>query len=353
MNAFLSSAAVLFRNTKRSLLYGSMAVLTIGLEELIESVVFNCPCEGHFPYGLAFLWAPALLLFLAGILVDGDLWKVTKIKKKTMTQSPGRRCLKAFLATPYIFINAGIAPVAWLVISFLQQQYYTCAYFGPPLDSEVAAGNATDKCHGAPDIRSREIEERYQTQSQLMGWSLMLMAVFSLFTSVCIRRCLRKRKELKIPSLEYYQYIEAETALKEFHTMAKECAKKNAKENVEKLFENAKNKTEFDARIQMVANDVVLRYGRYFVIPSPESPAVKATEITRPDSLSLQFPHCGFEVTDGRPLVKSNGALLTPSGSVQGLHLSETTPAWCNGYNARQAVSKVALQRQNAVIEMV
>ena len=351
MNAFLSSAAVLFRNTKRSLLYGSMAVLTIGLEELIESVVFNCPCEGHFPYGLAFLWAPALLLFLAGILVDRDLWKLTRIKKKNMTQSPGRRYLKAFLATPYIFINAGIAPVAWLVISFLRQQYYTCAYFGPPLDSEVAAGNATDRCHGAPNFRSRETEESYKTQSQLMGWSLMLMAVFILFSSVCIRRCLRKRKELKMPSLEYYQYIEAETALKEFHTMAKECAKQNAKENVEKSFENAKSKR-YDARIQTVANDVVQRYGMYFVIPSPESPAVRATENTRPDSLSIPLPHCGFEVTDGRPIVKRNGA-LTPSGSVQGLHLSEANPARCNGYNATQAVSKVTLHRQNAVIEMV
>jgi len=59
-----------------------MAVLTIGLEELIQSVVFNCPCEGHFPYGLTFLWAPALLLFLASILVNRDLRKLARVKKK-------------------------------------------------------------------------------------------------------------------------------------------------------------------------------------------------------------------------------------------------------------------------------
>ena len=351
MNALLSSAAVLFRNTKRSLLYGSMAVLTIGLEELIESVVFNCPCEGHFPYGLAFLWAPALLLFFAGILVDRDLWKLARIKKKNMTQSPGRRYLKAFLATPYIFINAGIAPVAWLVISFLQQQYYTCAYFGPPLDSELAVGDGNDKCHGVLGFRSRELEEKYKTRSQIIGWFLMLMAVCILFTSVCIRRCLRKRKELKMPSLEYYHYLEAEMALEEFHTMAKECAKQNAKENVEKSFQNAKIKR-FDARIQTVANDVVQRYGRYFVIPSPESPAVRATETIRPNTLTLQLPHCGFDVTDGRPIAKNSG-VITPSGSVKDVHLSETNPAPCDCHYARQAVSKVTLHRQNAVIEMV
>ena len=329
-----------------------MAVLTIGLEELIQSVVFNCPCEGHFPYGLAFLWAPALLLFLAGILVNKDLWQLARLKKKSMTQSAGCRHLKAFLATSFSFINVGIAPVAWLVISFLQQQYYTCAYFGPSLDSEASVGNATDKCHGAPDFRSRELEESYKTRSQLMGWSLMLMAVCILFTSVCIRRCLRKRKELKMPSLEYYLYVEAEAALKEFHTMAKECAKQNAKENVENSFQNAKIKR-LDARIQKVANDVVQRYGMYFVIPSPESrPEVGATETVRPDCLPLQLLHRGFEITDGRPIA-NNSRVVTPSGSLQGKRLSETNLAPCDYHYARQTVSKVTLHRQNAVIEMV
>ena len=354
MNTLLSSAAMLFRNTKRSLLYGSMAALTIGLEKLVESVVFNCPCEGHFPYGLAFLWAPALLLFFAGIMVDRDLWKLARIKKKNMTQSPGRRCLKAFLATPYIFVNAGIAPVSWLVISFLQQQYYTCAYFGPPLDSEVTVGNTTDKCHVTLGFRSRELEESYKSHSQITGWSLMLMAMCILFASVCIRRCLSKRKELKIPSLEYYLYVEAEAALKEFHTMAKECAKQNAKENVEKSFQNAKIKSGFDARIQTVANDVVKRYGIYFVIPSPESPAFRATDAIRPDSVSIQLPHCGFEVTDGPPSteLKSYG-VLSPTRSVQSVHFSEKNPAPCNSSYGRQAVSKVTLHRQNAVIETI
>ena len=352
MSTILSSAAVLFRNTKRSLLYGSMAVLTIGLEELIESVVFNCPCEGHLPYGLAFLWAPALLLFLAGIMVDSDLWKLARIKKKNMTQSPGRRYLKVFLAAPYIFVNAGIAPVAWLVISFLQQQYYTCAYFGPPLDSEVELSNATDKCRVTLGFRTRELEESCKTRSQITGWSLMLVAVLILFTSVCIRRCFRKRKELKLPSLEYYQYKEAEAALKEFHTMAKEYAKQNAKENVEKSFNNAKIKR-FDARIQTVANDVVQRYGMYFVIPSSESPAVRPTEPIRPQSLSLQLPHCGFEVIDGPPIIAKSNVVESPSRSAQGVHFSETSPPTCDWSYGKQAVSKVTLHRQNAVIETV
>ena len=154
-----------------------------------------------------------------------------------------------------------------------------------------------------------------------------------------------------MPSLEYYLYMEAETALKEFHTIAKECAKQNAKDNVEKSCQNA-NIQRFDARIQTVANDVVKKYGMYFVIPSPESPAVRATETVRPDSLPLPPPHCGFEVTDGPPIAKSNG-VVSPSRSLQDVQISETNPAPCDIRYARQAVPKVTLHWQNAVIETV
>lgn len=354
MNTLLSSAAVLFRNSKRSLLYGSMAALTIGLEELIESVVFNCPCEGHFAYGLAFLWAPAFLLFLAGILVDRDLWKLAKIKNRNMTQTSSRRYLKAFLASPHILINAGIAPAAWLVLSFLQQQYYTCAYFGPPLDSDATVFNTTDKCHIKLGFRSRELEESYKTRSQIAGWTLMLMAVCILFTSVCIRRCIQNAKKLRMPSLEYYQHIEAEEALKQFHATAKEIAKQSAKENVEVLFQNT-NINAFDARIRAVARDVSSKYGMYFVIPSPESPAFKAQEFV---AKTPQFLQCGIEtVTDGPQIPETNGDKRTcrseAAEDVKSLE-PETNSSTCDcRHHPRQAVSKVRLCRQTAVIDSV
>ncbi|XP_078384926.1 calcium homeostasis modulator protein 5-like [Oculina patagonica] len=335
MNTLLSNAAVLFRNSKRSLLYGSMAALTIGLEELIESVVFQCPCEGHFAYGLAFLWAPAFFLFLAGILIDEDLWKVAK--------PPARRYLKAFLATPYIFINAGIAPAAWLVLSFLQQKYYTCAYFGPSLDSDVIVSNTTDKCHVNLGFRSRELEENYKARSQIAGWSLLTIAVCILFTSVCIRRCVQNKKELKMPSLEYYRYKEAEEALKQFHATAKEIAKQNAKEKVEMLFQNAEKKAS-DARIKAVSHDVNSKYGMFFVIPSPGSPAFTAPEVVdRPP----QFPVCGCETvtTDGPQIPKSKGD-KKPCCSLGANSAEHMNSAICDFRNLRPAVSRVRLYRQ-------
>ena len=70
MNTILPSISTLPRNSKRLLMYVSIAGITMGVEELIESVVFSCPCQGHFAYAMSFLYIPALVLLLPGILLD-------------------------------------------------------------------------------------------------------------------------------------------------------------------------------------------------------------------------------------------------------------------------------------------
>ena len=276
------------------MLYGSMAAIAIGLEELFESVVFNCPCEGHFAYGLAFLWVPALFLFLPGILLEKDLWRYPRKTNKDKKQTRIFRCLKTSFATLDIFIRASIAPVCWLVLSFLQQQYYTCAYFGPPLDKEVTVTNTGDKCHFVLGVRSKKLEESYKTRSQIAGWSIMGIALSILFTSICIRRCMNKGKHLRLPSLEYYRHVEAKEALEQFHTKAKELAKQNAMKNIERLFQSANN-GEFDGRIKEVSKNVLEKYGMFFVIP-PESPAYETPVIL--SDKPPEFPEL-FSLMDG------------------------------------------------------
>ena len=272
MNALISSFYVLLRNSKRSLLYGTIAALTIGLQELFESVVFDCPCERHFVYGMAFLWAPSFLLLLPGILLEKNLWRKfpRRIYKTENAEKPITRQFRTFLFTLEIFVRASVAPIAWLVISFLQQKYYTCAYFGPPLDRDIARNNATDGCYSKLGARSIELEDSYKTNSQIAGWSLMIIAMFTLFASVCIRRCNEKEKHLRMPSPQYYLYVEAKEALEQFHTKAKELAKQNATRNVQIFFQNA-NKKGFDENIQEVAENVLSKYEKFFPIP-PESP---------------------------------------------------------------------------------
>ncbi|XP_078353581.1 calcium homeostasis modulator protein 6-like [Oculina patagonica] len=305
MNNVLPSLTMLFRKSRRSLVYGSIAALTVGLEGLFESIVFNCPCEGHYAYGLAFLWAPALLLFLAGFLVDRDLWRHPRRDHEKEKKTLARRYFKALIAALDVLIRASIAPVAWLVLSFLQQQYYTCAYFGPPLDSDVIVFNTTHECHFKLGSRTKALEESYKTRSQIAGWSLMLVAMSVLFASVCIRRCIQKGKHLQIPSLEYYHHVEAKAALEQFHATAKEQAKEKAKKEIMCLFVNAADK-DFISRIQDVGKGIENKYGPFLEIP-PESPSY-----TTPVSATRDPPQFSSHPSIERPLLVSGSETDSP-----------------------------------------
>ncbi|CAH3105615.1 unnamed protein product, partial [Porites lobata] len=219
-------------------MYCSMVALTMGVQEICQQVVFNCPCKRHFEYGLAFLCGPAILLFFLGIFLNDTLCRTgpERDTEKAMT-SPLCHYFKLLFTIFYAVTLASVAPVAWLVLSFLQQQYYTCAYFGPPLADRIStATNATYKCHFKVGFRSKEMEETYKTDSQIAGWSLMIIFVIVLVISICIRQCMKKGKRLKIPSSEYYRHVEAQEAVEQYHAIALERAKEKAKMYIENLF---------------------------------------------------------------------------------------------------------------------
>ena len=257
----------------------------MGVEEIVEEVVFNCPCQRHFAYGQAFLWGPAFLLFFPGILLDKTSWPRTGPRKNNVGKARSklvRRYLKLLFATFHAMTRASIAPVAWLVLSFLQQKYYTCAYFGPPDDRISTTTNATDRCHFKLGIRSKEMEESYKTRSQIAGWTLLLVFMLVLFTSVCIRRCVGKGRYLRIPSPDYYNHVEAKEALEQYHAIAKELKKERVKQGIHNLFEEVLSE-DVDSRLKDVGALIQERYHQFFVIP-PESPSYRSPQGTSDDS---------------------------------------------------------------------
>ena len=285
MNSFLSRLSVLFGNSKHcsklsALTYGSMAAITIVLEELFECVVFCCPCEGHIAYGLTFLWFPTLLLFLPGILLERRLGR--RKADEDSPQTPTHRYLKTLFDTLEAFIRVSIAPVAWLVLSFMQQRYYTCAYFGPPLESTAATTNTSDKCYFTLGARSEQLEERYKTRSQIIGWWLVVIAMIILFTSICIRRCINKGKHLPLLSVRFYHHVAAKQASEQFHIKVKELAKQKANEDVESLFQNA-NTSDYAACIKEVSEKLHAKYGEFLPPEIPPESTCYNTAVDQSD----------------------------------------------------------------------
>ena len=210
--------------------------------------------------------------FFPGILLDKTSWPRTGPRKNNVGKARSklvRRYFKLLFAIFHAMIRASIAPVA------LQQKYYTCAYFGPPDDRISTTINATDRCHFKLGIRSKEMEESCKTRSQIAGWTLLLVFMLVLFTSVCIRRCVEKGRYLRIPSPEYYNHVEAKEALEQYHAIAKELKKERAKQGIHNWFEEVLSK-DVDSRL------IQERYHQFFVIP-PESPSYRSPQGTSDD----------------------------------------------------------------------
>ena len=272
-----------------------MVALTMGVQEIFQQVVFNCPCKRHFEYGLAFLCGPAILLFFLGIFLDDTLCRTgpERDTEKAM-RSPVCHYFKLLFTIFYAMTLASVAPVAWLVLSFLQQKYYTCAYFGPPVDRISTATN--DRCHFKLGFRSKEMEETYKTNSEIAGWSLMIIFVLVLVISICIRQCMKKGKRLKIPSSEYYRHVEAQEAVEQYHAFALERVKEKAKKYIENWFGKIKSLEDLYSSLNYIGDEVRRVYDRYLDIPPDRTP-VDIPQIS--SDLEIIRPELVTEV-DGR-----------------------------------------------------
>ena len=275
-------------------MYCSMVALTMGVQEICQQVVFNCPCKRHFEYGLAFLCGPAILLFFLGIFLDDTLCRTgpERDTEKAMT-SPLCHYFKLLFTIFYAVTLASVAPVAWLVLSFLQQKYYTCAYFGPPVDRISAATNATDRCHFKLGFRSKEMEETYKTNSQIAGWSLMIIFVLVLVISICISQGLKKGKRLKIPSPGYYRHVAAQEAVEQYHATALERVKQQARTDIRNFFHEKKkaNYKDVYSYLKAVGDEVCNAYHKYFGIPPDKHQSTPSdlTEVDGPKQTTVEM----------------------------------------------------------------
>ena len=283
MTTIVTYAETIFQNSKKSLLNISLVVFTICLEEIVEKIVFTCPCEGHLTYGMIFLWCPAILLFCCGILINKDTWYYFRGQLppthggcKSAAQF-NRKMLEKALE---VLARSFVAPAVWLILSLLQKKYLVCALFGPSLHAhgntgDHAAGeerslNITDSCSpGKPRIHADEVY--YTTDSQVLGWCLMVMTLLIVFLSLCIARCGFSRR-MVLPDSERCMEIEAKAAVRRFKEVVEEFAKEEGVKRVEELVEESKARKanqsglkNYQSWIDEVGENLSEMYGSYFI----------------------------------------------------------------------------------------
>ena len=150
------------------------------LQLLLSAEVFDCPLEHHKSYGLMFLLAPVTIIFIANALLVS---KVGNLTDRICVTRYYRRC-HSWLIIPNI-IRAMVGPAVWLVSSFADAKYYTCAAVGPSIEKR----NLTN----VTAIRELEAEfAEAKSMSHIWAWTVFLvMMIVTAFIMMSKKCCLK------------------------------------------------------------------------------------------------------------------------------------------------------------------
>ncbi|CAM4702262.1 unnamed protein product [Leuciscus chuanchicus] len=237
-------------NQKSTIGYSFMAILTIGSERIFSMVSFQCPCNRgqNFSYGLAFLLGPAVVLLTIGLFVSARLWRLytgcclDPIKLCPRGNVVG--CLSVFVK---VLTGAFIAPIMWLTVALLNGTFYECAVSG--LDENVVVKifcqNKTPTCREElprvpcgksqlPTNENMELLLMLRAQSQMLGWSIIIISAIVALIGTCFKNCRSKVSYLQ----SNFQRIYMEKEKEKFEAFAEDYATKLAERNLKSFFDN-------------------------------------------------------------------------------------------------------------------
>ena len=160
-----------------------VAATTYGLERLLNAKAFNCPEERHELYGFTFLFAPVIILFCINVLVIGEVWKLSL-----------RMCVKCYKrhgdcmarVVPSL-LKACVGPAVWLIVKFLEEDYYLCAMLGPV----PRRGNATLTSE-RENVEWRQKVEECKSLSHIWAWTVLVALVILGTAVVTWKKCFLK-----------------------------------------------------------------------------------------------------------------------------------------------------------------
>ena len=150
------------------------------LQVLLSAEVFDCPLEYHKSYGLMFLLAPVAIVFIANALLVS---KIGNLTDRICVTRYYQRC-HSWLIVPNI-IRAMVGPAVWLIASFADTKYYTCAAVGP----SIVKRNLTN----VTAIRELEAEfANAKSMSQIWAWIVFLVLLVVTAVMLMSKKCCLK-----------------------------------------------------------------------------------------------------------------------------------------------------------------
>ena len=151
-----------------------VAASTYGLERLLNTIVFHCPENGYRQYGFAFLFGPVLILFCANLLVIGEIWKLSSRMYVKRYRRRGD-CIARVLPS---LLKACVGPAVWLIVAFLEEDYYLCAMAGPSPRKEK-------ELNEEEALERKLLFKECESQSHIWAW-VILVALVVLGTALIV-----------------------------------------------------------------------------------------------------------------------------------------------------------------------
>ncbi|XP_076810247.1 calcium homeostasis modulator protein 6-like [Clavelina lepadiformis] len=215
----LNEFAVAVLSKHRSVMNVVILLLTGAAQQTIDVTAFKCPCinrselnagETNFWYGLAYLFAPAIVLFLVGILISADLWK-------WLTGCCTRECNVEHFTTGFRFCTKGLvvallSPSAWISISLLDGDSLACALTRLPY--RLVEKNQT--CADMLELQPTDDYNDNKHLSQTVGWILITLLSFIATVVYTVSQCCSHRTYYQSMYHRRYREIEKEAIEEEF-----------------------------------------------------------------------------------------------------------------------------------------
>lgn len=189
-----------------------MALSAFG-EMLYAEFVFKCPKYPAWYNSYVLLFSPFIVFLICGVVLNKDFWVVFHgyFKRDTNSHmSVGVRFKTFWSATG----RALIVPCTWLFVSLMDGDYYACNFSERPIDE------------------SSENYLQYKSDSQLIGWTFLVIMIAAGTVVTCFVRCFDNKTFLEARYASVHQHEET-TLLEE---RMKVIAKAEVQKNVDKLF---------------------------------------------------------------------------------------------------------------------
>ncbi|XP_076809180.1 calcium homeostasis modulator protein 6-like [Clavelina lepadiformis] len=248
----LSSLFTIVADNKRCITNVLILVLTTVAHEIIDVTTFECPCissielkagNSNYWYGVAYLVAPAIILFLVGISLSVDIWKwltgcCTRFCRVCCDSENEKSCSRQHCTAALLFWTrvvavALLAPAVWLSVSLLDGDAMACA-----LTSSPYTFSESQTCADISDLNTTDDYNDNKLRIQTIGWIVIAAVCFVATLLYMITRCLSRKT--------YY------------HRMYHENYRRMEEEAIEnEIYDNEKAKRE----IKIAAKNIVQKFG--------------------------------------------------------------------------------------------